>query len=255
MNARKLETPPVLPPAASAPAPRRMGRPPMRDNQREAILDTAASLFADKGYDAGSIGDLATALGISKAAIYHYFSTKQEIYDAIILRALQELRQRTDAAVAGHQAPADQLRAFMRAHAHCFETHHHEFLAMFVAFGNMNEQKQRQEAVRLRTEHESMLRGILKAGVADGSFGPIDLGTASRAILSMLNWMARWFHPGGPQTAVQIADGYFDLMVAGMTGGAAAPKARAKSAGKATGKAPAKSPSRAAPAKTSRKTR
>ncbi len=243
MNAKKLETPPVLPPAASAPAPKRMGRPPLRDNQREAILDTAASLFADKGYDAGSIGDLATALGISKAAIYHYFSTKQEIFDAIILRALQELRQRTDEAVTRHQAPADQLRAFMQAHANCFETHYHEFIAMFVAFGNMKEQNQRQEAVRLRTEHEALLRGILKAGVADGSFGAIDLGTTSGAILSMLNWMARWFHPGGPQTAVQIADGYFDLMVAGMTGGPAASKARARA------------PAKAAPAKTSRKTR
>jgi AcrR family transcriptional regulator len=195
-----------------------MGRPPLRANQQDAVLDTAASLFANKGYDAGSIGEIATALGISKAAIYHYFSSKQEIFDAIILRALQQLRKSTSAAVARQHEPAEQLRAFMQAHAHCFETHHHDFVAMFVAFGNMKEQNQRQEAVRLRTEHESMLRAILKAGVDQGTFSDIDLGTASRAVLSMLNWMARWFHPGGPLSAEQIAEGYFELMVAGMAG-------------------------------------
>jgi AcrR family transcriptional regulator len=205
-----------------------MGRPPLRGDQREAILDTAAHLFAEKGYDAGSIGDLAAALGISKAAIYHYFSTKQEIFDAIILRALEGLRASTEAAVAAASTPAEQLRAFMRAHARHFESHYHDFLAMFVAFGNMKEQNQRQEAVRLRGEHESMLRAILKTGVADGSFRKSDLGTAARAILSMLNWMARWFHPGGAKKAEDVVDGYFKLIIDGLVMPTAQPAAGKK---------------------------
>jgi AcrR family transcriptional regulator len=204
---------------------KRMGRPPLRGDQREVILDTAAHLFSEKGFDAGSIGDLAAALGISKAAIYHYFSTKQEILDAIILRALESLRASTEMAVAAASTPTDQLRAFMRAHARHFESRYHDFLAMFVAFGNMQEQNQRLEAVRLRGEHESMLRAILKTGVADGTFRKSDIGTAARAILSMLNWMARWFHPGGAQKAEDVVDGYFKLIIDGLVMPSAQPAA------------------------------
>lgn len=218
MPANKASAPLERVPEMEDKSAKRLGRPPLRDNQHEVILDRAASLFADKGYDAGSIGDLAAALGVSKAAIYHYFPTKQAIFDALILRTLAGLRKASDEAIALHSQPTDQLRAFMRSHARYFEAHHPDFLAMFVAFGNMMAHQQRQEAVRLRSEHEAVLRQILQAGVIDGSFGTIDTGTAARAILSVLNWMARWFHPGGPRTAEDMADDYFSLMVGGIKG-------------------------------------
>ncbi|PJI53707.1 TetR family transcriptional regulator, partial [Methylobacterium radiotolerans] len=57
------------------------------------MLEEAAKLFARSGYDGSSISDLAAAIGVSKAAIYHYYPTKQDIYDAIILQVLEGLTQ------------------------------------------------------------------------------------------------------------------------------------------------------------------
>lgn len=69
----------------SAPA-RRQGRPPTMENARERILDVAAELFARDGYEKASLGNLADSVGITKAAIYHYYPNKKEIYEAIIVR-------------------------------------------------------------------------------------------------------------------------------------------------------------------------
>ncbi|CAN7683395.1 TetR/AcrR family transcriptional regulator [Rhizobium sp. LjRoot30] len=66
----------------SAPA-RRQGRPPTMENARERILDVAAELFARDGYEKASLGNLADSVGITKAAIYHYYPNKKEIYEAI----------------------------------------------------------------------------------------------------------------------------------------------------------------------------
>ena len=51
------------------------------------IMDRAARLFAEKGYDAASIADLAAALGLSKPAIYNYYPSKQALFDAIMAGA------------------------------------------------------------------------------------------------------------------------------------------------------------------------
>lgn len=74
----------------------------------------------------------------------------------------------------------------------------------------------RQEAVDLRERYEHLLRAIVAEGVARGEFRAVDAAMTGRAVLSMLNWMARWFHPGGPKTAPEFARVYVDLLLGGL---------------------------------------
>ena len=83
-----------MPEPNGATKPRRQGRPPTIENARDRILDDAARLFARDGYDGTSLGELAASVGVTKAAIYHYFPNKKEIYEAIIVRTLEGLRAR-----------------------------------------------------------------------------------------------------------------------------------------------------------------
>jgi AcrR family transcriptional regulator len=195
---------------------RRVGRPPRVENQRERILQEAAILFARTGFDASSLTDLAEETGISKAGIYHYFKTKQGVYDAIILETLQGLYDHVSAVVATAEAPHERLRAFMRAHADFFERNYWAFCAMLVSFAGMHAPQPRQEAVDLRERYEHLLREILSDGVAHGAFRATDSAGTGRAVLSMLNWMVRWFRPGGPQSAAEVALEYADLLFRGL---------------------------------------
>ncbi|ALM85727.1 TetR/AcrR family transcriptional regulator [Bordetella sp. N] len=182
---------------------------------RASILAEAARLFADGGYENSSMADVAARLGMSKAAIYHYFRTKQDIYDAIIIETLTALGQAVADAVATAGDPAARLRAFMLAHARYLEAHHAKFVAMLIGYSGMSP-VYRDDAARLRDDYEHLLRGLITTGVAQGAFRAIDPAATGRAILSMLNWMARWYKPGQGQTAEAVADGYYDLLLGGL---------------------------------------
>ena len=53
-------------------------------NTKEMILEEALKQFSEKGYDGTSMSDIAAPLGISKAALYKHYKSKQEIFDKII---------------------------------------------------------------------------------------------------------------------------------------------------------------------------
>lgn len=71
----------------------------------------------------------------------------------------------------------------------------------------------------LRDRYEGLLRTILQRGMEEGAFRPLDVGLTARAILSLLNWMIRWFRPEGPLRAAEVARFYFDLILRGLEDG------------------------------------
>lgn len=205
-------------PGSTEAKPKRQGRPPTIANARDRILDDAARLFARDGYDGTSLGELATSVGVTKAAIYHYFPNKQEIYEAIIVRTLEGLRRHVSQATAETAGPEEALSRFMTAHADFFEDHYDGFLTMLVGYGGMENVVMIAEAQKLRDEHEQALRQIIADGLAKGAFRAVDIDVTGRAVLSMLNWMVRWFKPGKGRRAAAFAQDYCDLMLGGLRG-------------------------------------
>ena len=186
----------------------------MVETTRDRILKEAARLFTEKGYEATSIQDLAEALGLSKAALYHHFRSKEEILYEISRLALEGLIQAGQKALA-EPDPKEALRLFMEAHARYFEENYDFFVTMLQGIKSLSPAK-REATIRLRDRHEANLRAILERGMAQGAFRPVEVARAGRAVLSLLSWMIRWFKPGGPMRAEEVARGYWDLAVRGL---------------------------------------
>lgn len=179
-------------------------------------MDDAASLFAREGYDGTSLGDLAEMVGVTKAAIYHYYPNKKEIYEAIIVRTLDGLDRSVRQEVAKAQNAQEALEIFMIAHANFFEQHYDGFLAMLVGYGGIENMVMLAEAQKLRDDYETLLRNIIIRGIAEDRFRGVDVDVTGRAVLSMLNWMVRWFKPGKGCHASVFARQYCDLIVGGI---------------------------------------
>ncbi|CFW36757.1 TetR family transcriptional regulator [Bordetella pertussis] len=75
---------------------------------------------------------------------------------------------------------------------------------------------ERADAAQLRDRYEQLLRDLLEQGMAAGTLRRLDVAATGRAVLSMLNWMVRWYKPGQGDSAEQIADGYYDLLFNGL---------------------------------------
>src|SRR5690606_21149965 len=63
-----------------------------RTDTRERIVNVAAALIAEKGFAGTSIKDISDALGVTKAALYYHFASKEEILRAIVEQPIQSIR-------------------------------------------------------------------------------------------------------------------------------------------------------------------
>ena len=184
--------------------------------QRFRILESSARLFAHQGFEGTSINEIADEVSLSKATIYHYFPGKEDIYSEIILDTLDRLFPSVRDAIERKETAATRLVAAMEAHAQFFEDNFWAFTAMLIGFGGIRELNRRARAVALRDSYEALFRDIITAGVASGEFRPVDPAVASRAVLSMLNWMVRWYKPGGAKRAREFAQEYAGLIIQGL---------------------------------------
>ncbi|MDQ0137752.1 AcrR family transcriptional regulator [Neorhizobium galegae] len=192
---------------------RQVGRPATIEAPRETILVAAATLFATNGYENTSLQDVAKTVGVSKAAVYHYFSTKQQIYDEIAIAMLRKLEAFVREKVAIEKRGEDRIRAFMIAHATFMEQN----LTGFVTLLHGQSGTVRSAAeIAARDSYESMLRGILRDAADRSEIRVDNVATASVAILSMLNWMSRWFRPEMERRAAEFAQDYYTLLFTGL---------------------------------------
>ena len=119
-------------------ATKRLGRPPLVENRREFILVSAAKLFGQVGYDKCSMRDISDATNVSKGTLYHYFKTKQEIYDAIFLNTLRRMVDFVSGAVNSEDGARRKLEKFFRAHAEYFDAHYWEFNATMLGLAGVS---------------------------------------------------------------------------------------------------------------------
>ncbi|MFC4277971.1 TetR/AcrR family transcriptional regulator [Achromobacter aloeverae] len=203
--------------AEKKPAAKKRGRPAVhRTPRKEEILETAARLFADEGYNSVSLQDIADAVGLSKTALYHYFDRKETILGTIVVTTVKELSEFVERAVAAHQSPQDRLAAFLEAQAEFFEQHQASFQVLLTRFANLREPKMRDIAVEWRVNYENTIRNIVHEGVTAGVFNAGSPNAVVRMVISSVYWLARWYRPSGKQTSREIAREYAEIILHGI---------------------------------------
>ena len=191
------------------------GRPPNLRNPHAAITNAAAALFATKGYETTTLSEVAEAVGVTKAGLYHYFPSKEDLFNAIALDVLSDLLTAARERVAGATTPEARLKAFMTSHAAFFEANRDRYRAAFIGRGG-DMRDFTPEQLAARRAYTDFLATLLEEGRQAGAFVFADAATTARGILGMVNWMARWYRPGGRQTAVDITEDFATTLIGGL---------------------------------------
>src|SRR5437016_10866458 len=90
---------------------------PAPDTRRAAMYRTAAQIFRDRGFDATSVSDVARALGLTKAGLYHYFDSKESLLFEIMSFGLDRVRDEVVIPVRAIRDPEQRLRQLVVRHA------------------------------------------------------------------------------------------------------------------------------------------
>ncbi|MEV0349877.1 TetR/AcrR family transcriptional regulator [Nonomuraea sp. NPDC050680] len=186
------------------PTPRRgRGRP---GYDQAAILRTAVELFNRKGYDATSMGDLAKELGLTKPAIYHHVTSKEQLLSQALDDALDELTAVVTAA-SGDRAGAtayERLREVVRRSVEVLVAHQPSVTLLLRVRGNSGIEL---AALERRRWLDDRLAALVAEAVAEGSLrDDVPPTLVSRLLFGMVNSLVEWYRPDGVYDAATVAD-------------------------------------------------
>jgi TetR/AcrR family transcriptional regulator len=181
---------------------------------RVEILKSAAAAFRKLGYHGATVEQIAAALHMKKGNLYYYFRNKEEILFACHEYSHDRLKELLDQVVRS-TAPADEkLRRLITSTVHVILDELHG-TALLLDLEALSPAHLKAVIVR-RDRFDRGMRLILEEGIATGAFAPGDPKLRAFAILGALNWIARWFHPGGPASSEEIATDFADYLIAGL---------------------------------------
>jgi AcrR family transcriptional regulator len=185
------------------------------DERKQAIVETAAALFATRGFNGASVADIAQRGKISKSLIYHYYQSKEDVLYDVMISHVRALEAAAREAVAGDAPPDRKLRELT-----------HRFMALYVDAADRHKvllndldhlpKARRAEIVavqrglieivqKLLVEIEPTLRKKSGASFA-----------AAMLYFGTINWTHTWFNPRGPVSAGALAEMAVDLVMGGV---------------------------------------
>ncbi len=176
------------------------------NNERLAeIYRAAAQIILRKGYDATSVNDIANALGMTKAGLYHYINGKKELLFDIMNFGLGELDEEVATPAEAISDPSARLRFIVASHARLVTRGQGAITILVDEITALTPPQQRKITQRKRAYFD-FLRGTLDELKASGQLQDVDTTAATFSLLGMINWLSRWFRQGGALTEEQAAD-------------------------------------------------
>jgi len=175
-------------------------------NERLAeIYRTAAQIILRKSYDATSINDIANALGMTKAGLYHYINGKKELLFDIMNFGLDELDEEVATPAGEIAEPTERLRFIIASHAQLV-TRGQGAITILVDEITALTPAQNRIITRRKREYFNRLRELLNTLKAEGKLQDVDTTVATFSLLGMISWLSRWFRQNGALTQEQVAE-------------------------------------------------
>ncbi len=173
---------------------------------RDRILQEAAELFLTKGYGDTSLRDIASAVGIQPASIYHHFSSKEVLFTEILRIGIEhttEAFDRTNADLNADAPPGIALLAHVEAHLTALFDHGPYTAANIVVFP-VAPDAVKAAVVPIRDAYEQRWDTLLRELATSGQLDPdLDVRMARRIVLGSINSTIEWFNPTDSQKDAQ----------------------------------------------------
>jgi transcriptional regulator, TetR family len=179
----------------------RRGRP---GHSLDSLLDVAVAVFNERGYDATSMEELATRLGVTKSAIYHHVSSKVELLRLALDRALDALFAVTEEPGATGGPAIDRLEHVVRGSVRVLAAELPFVTLLLRVRGNSPVE---QAALQRRRRFDRVVTDLVRAAEEEGDVRPdVDPAITSRLLFGTVNSLVEWYRPDGGLSADDLAD-------------------------------------------------
>lgn len=184
------------------------------DTKRQSILDSAAALFARKGFDSATMIDVATACGASKSHLYHYFPAKEDLLFAIVqVHITEQAAELTEIALL--PLPAEErFSRYVAAFVERGTRSRNEHLVLMHDLKFLPPPK-RKQVRKLETRLVDLMVGLLEEINPELMLPTKAQGPYALLLFGMIIWSATWYQKSGPIPPRELAARISDLFVNG----------------------------------------
>ena len=183
--------------------------------RRARMCRTAAQLFRDRGYDATSVSDVARALGMTKAGLYHHFESKEALLFEIMMYGLERVRDEVIVPVRLIRDPEERLRQLIVRHARIATRAQGAITHLGDEIRALPAASRRQVEQRMRI-YLDLIRDTLSELKAAGRLRDVDPTVGAFSLLGMILWLPRWFRQGGRLNQEAVAKEIAKLALGGL---------------------------------------
>lgn len=188
----------------------------LRKDVPERVLDGAARLFRVKGYDGTSTREIAAAVGITKATLYHYIDSKDDLLFELSVASLESVHTAVSRAVAEERDPLSRLRAAIAAHLDSMLMHRDMHATMLMSLRSLSGDRAAY-VTSLRDGYENLLRNLVQEGQERGVIASVASPKyIVLAILNLLNWTMFWYEPTGDLSPSDLAQLFEGILLHGI---------------------------------------
>ena len=192
----------------------------------EEILRVTADMFSRRGYHATTLDDIATAAGISRAAFYSYFPSKEELLRRMYNQVISSTQTALERIAAEDLPVQEKLRRITRHHVHYLATHMPLAQVFFSELFNLPPEMER-PVTQANRAFSRVIEKVVEEGVNTGVLIPVHPKRFTYALIGMWNWMHRWYRPEGEWTPDTVAEEFIRILESGYLQRQAEPESEA----------------------------
>ena len=184
--------------------------------RREDILEAAAHVFVERGFDAATTRDIGERAGLLSGSLYHHFATTEEMLFALVRDVYTGVLSSVESLDEARGTCADRLRLLVDIHVRHLIGNLARTTLSLHEFRSLTEEH-RAVIAEAENRYVRIVADLIEGGRLDGSIrADIDPGLARLTLLGAANWVYRWYRPGGEHTPEEIAAGIASLTVDGL---------------------------------------
>jgi len=187
------------------------------DNERlRRILERAARVICQQGFEATSMQEIAVACGLTKAGLYHHVKTKEALLFAIMQYGMDLFEELVLARVAGIADPLERLRATMARNVELVtQDSSKEVTIILHEHQTLTGAAQREINAR-KKQYVRFLESSFREAIERRQIRPVDPTLAAFSFLGVVLWTYKWYRANGRLSPTQLADGMIDLFFEGL---------------------------------------
>lgn len=181
------------------------------DQRYIQIYEAAAKLFYEKGFAGTSLQDLAEAVGLQKASLYHYISSKDELLFGTVEYAHTALLAVLESVEVPGLTPLQKIEGILRQHAEFCAANTH-ITSVFYQDRAALSPEHAERVIAARDHYEKVVRHLIAEAQEEGEVsGDLDPKLATLAVLGVVNWIIQWYRPDSALTPQQVGETFSAL--------------------------------------------